>query len=75
MVFRYSGESRNPVFSKAYKHPGLRFSPVTTFYETIVAVNFCEIINVSGYQKEEGIIWMHVHGAVSLFWMRRTPIK
>jgi hypothetical protein len=24
---RHSGESRNPVFSKAYKYPGLRFSP------------------------------------------------
>jgi len=25
-IFRHSGESRNPVFSKSYKKPGPRFS-------------------------------------------------
>jgi hypothetical protein len=45
------------------------------YYETIVPVNFYEIINVSDSQKEEGKIWIHVHGAVSPFWMRRTPTK
>jgi len=55
--------------------PIMGVRPDVPTIETIVPGNFYEINNVSGYQKEEGIIWIHVHGGVLKYLRRRTPTK